>query len=72
MKKFCLNRTGNEPILKIWDQLSWFTHSFNKYLLNACDIIFLKNSRNSTTKLLGLIKEFPTVAIDRNLHIKHH
>lgn len=31
MKRFCLNRTGNESILKIQGQLGWFTFSFNKY-----------------------------------------
>ena len=55
MKEFCLNRTGNEPILKIQGQLGWFTCSFNKYILSAGDIIFLKNSRKSTTKLLRLV-----------------
>lgn len=55
MKEFCLNRTGSEPILKIWGQLGWFTYSFNKYFSSAGDSIFLKNSRTSTTKLLRLI-----------------
>lgn len=55
MKEFCLNRTGNESILKIQGQLGWFTFSFNKYFLSEGDIIFLKNSRKSTTKLLRLV-----------------
>lgn len=48
-----------------------FTHSFNKYLLNAGNI-FLKNSRKSATKLLELIKEFPTVASYKNIQKRHH
>lgn len=53
-EEFCLNRTGNESILKIQGQLGWFTfHSIN--ILSEGDIIFLKNSRKSTTKLSRLV-----------------
>lgn len=46
--------------------------SFKKKLLNAGDTIFLNNTRKSTTKLLRLIKEFPTVSSYKNKHVKHY